>query len=51
MRAQLTIKNGERWSTDQLLYQRSTKKLKILTNALVTRVIFFFYFKITCIAI
>ena len=37
MRAHLTAKNGERWSTDRLLDQNN-RRLKVLTNSFVTKV-------------
>ncbi|XP_014206694.1 glucose dehydrogenase [FAD, quinone]-like [Copidosoma floridanum] len=40
MKAPLTTKNGERWSTDRILYQNSSKRLKILTNSFVKKIIF-----------
>lgn len=39
MKAQMTIKNGERWSTDRLIYKNNNERLKILTNSFVTKVI------------
>ncbi|KAJ8688106.1 hypothetical protein QAD02_023901 [Eretmocerus hayati] len=40
MKAQVTMKNGERWSADRFISQRnSNSKLKILINSVVTKVL------------
>jgi len=38
MKAQLTMENGRRWSTDKILYQRPNHALTILTHSRATKV-------------
>lgn len=38
MKAQLTMENGERWSTDKVLYKNCDHALTTLTHALATKV-------------
>lgn len=38
MKVQLTMENGERWSTDKMLYKKHNHALTILTHALATKV-------------
>jgi len=38
MKAQLTMENGRRWSTDKILYQRPNHALTILTHTRATKV-------------
>ncbi|XP_011499717.1 PREDICTED: glucose dehydrogenase [FAD, quinone]-like, partial [Ceratosolen solmsi marchali] len=40
MKPYLTIKNGERWSTDRLISESNDIKLKILTNSFVNKILF-----------
>ncbi|XP_012235578.1 glucose dehydrogenase [FAD, quinone]-like [Linepithema humile] len=39
MKAQLTMKNGKRWSSDKVLYQKRNHALTILTHAYVTKIL------------
>lgn len=41
MKAQLTMKNGKRWSSDKVLYQKRNHALTILTHAYATKVSLF----------
>ncbi|XP_066585657.1 glucose dehydrogenase [FAD, quinone]-like isoform X2 [Prorops nasuta] len=38
MKVQLTMENGKRWSTDQVLHERYNKTLNIITHAYVTKI-------------
>lgn len=38
MKAQLSMENGKRWSTDKLLYEYLKTKLSIITHAHVEKV-------------
>ncbi|XP_015599135.1 glucose dehydrogenase [FAD, quinone] isoform X3 [Cephus cinctus] len=40
MKVQLTMKNGERWSSDQILHTKHLSTLTVITNAHVTKVLF-----------
>ncbi|NP_001136328.2 glucose-methanol-choline (gmc) oxidoreductase [Nasonia vitripennis] len=40
MKVQLTIKDGERWSTDRILYGNRKKRLRIMINSLVHKILF-----------
>ncbi|XP_011688335.1 PREDICTED: glucose dehydrogenase [FAD, quinone]-like isoform X2 [Wasmannia auropunctata] len=39
MKAQLTMKNGRRWSTDKILYKKSNHALTILTHARAVKIL------------
>ncbi|XP_066585658.1 glucose dehydrogenase [FAD, quinone]-like isoform X3 [Prorops nasuta] len=39
MKVQLTMENGKRWSTDQVLHERYNKTLNIITHAYVTKIL------------
>ncbi|XP_014225369.1 glucose dehydrogenase [FAD, quinone]-like [Trichogramma pretiosum] len=39
-RVQLTMKNGERWSVDRAMKQKSNNKLTVITNSFVTKILF-----------
>lgn len=38
MKVQLTLENGERWSSDKVLYKKCNHDVAILTHALATKV-------------
>lgn len=48
-KVKLTITDGERWSTDRLLKPRYGNNLKVVTHALIDKVLHYLNYKFNCL--